>query len=643
VQGWRLASEDDGVPAARQQRKRKPQRRYPVGAEITDGGVAFRVWAPKRRHVAVAIEGGGEHALTGEPDGYFSGLVPGTEPGARYRFRLDADETLYPDPASRFQPEGPHGPSEVADPFAFRWSDAGWRGVTLAGQVIYEMHVGTFTRDGTWRAAAERLPWLKDLGITLIEVMPVNDFPGEFGWGYDGVDLFAPTRLYGRPDDLRRFVDAAHGLGIGVILDVVYNHFGPDGNYLGCFSDGYFTEAYENEWGDAINFDGPDAGPVREFFTANAAYWIDEFHFDGLRLDATQSIHDRSREHVIAAMTRAARTAAGGRSIVVIGENEPQHARLLRPPGKGGHGLDGLWNDDFHHSATVAATGRDEAYYEDHQGTPQELIAAAKHGFLFQGQFYAHQGKRRGTPGLDLPPAALVAFLQNHDQIANSARGLRLHQLTSPGRVRALTALVLLMPSTPMLFQGQEFQASAPFLYFADHKPELARLVRDGRHAFVRQFPSLAAPEMQGRLADPEARDSFERCKLDWREAERHGEAVALHRDLLRLRREDPTFSRQRQGGLDGAVLGPEAFALRYFGEGGDDRLMLVNLGRDLERRSILDPLVAPPEGRIWTLLWSSEHPRYGGGGTPPIETKERWRIVGHAAVVLAAAPAGPD
>ena len=234
------------MPAARQQPSRKPRRRYPVGAEVTDGGVAFRVWAPKRRHVAVVIEGGGEHAehaLTGEPDGYFSGFVPGTEPGARYRFRLDADETLYPDPASRFQPEGPHGPSEVADPFAFRWSDAGWRGVTLAGQVIYEMHVGTFTRDGTWRAAAERLPWLKDIGITLIEMMPVNEFPGEFGWGYDGVDLFAPTRLYGRPDDLRRFVDAAHGLGIGVILDVVYNHFGPDGNYVACFSDGYFTEA----------------------------------------------------------------------------------------------------------------------------------------------------------------------------------------------------------------------------------------------------------------------------------------------------------------------------------------------------------------------------------------------------------------
>ncbi|MDF3061343.1 MAG: treZ [Microvirga sp.] len=292
------------------------KRRYPIGAEVTKDGVFFRVWAPKRRHVSVVIEGGGEHALAPEGGGYFSGTIARAPAGTRYRFRLDQGKTLYPDPASRFQPDGPHGPSEIVDPFTFRWSDAGWAGVKLEGQILYEMHIGTFTPEGTWAAAAAKLPLLKDIGVTVLEMMPVNEFPGEFGWGYDGVDLFAPTRLYGAPDDLRRFVDAAHGLGMGVLLDVVYNHLGPDGNYLACFSDGYQTDRYKGEWGNPINFDGPDSGPVREFFAANAAYWIDEFHFDGLRIDATQSMFDASDEHVLANIVRAARDAAGERSIM---------------------------------------------------------------------------------------------------------------------------------------------------------------------------------------------------------------------------------------------------------------------------------------------------------------------------------------
>jgi maltooligosyltrehalose trehalohydrolase len=610
-------------------------RRYPVGAEPRSDGTAFRVWAPQRRRVSVVIEGGGEHSLQRESDGYFSGVVAEACHGSRYGFRLDEDATLYPDPASRYQPDGPHGLSQVVDPI-FPWSDRDWRGLTLKGQVLYELHVGTFTPEGTWVAAAGKLPLLKDIGVTAIEMMPVNEFTGRFGWGYDGVDLFAPTRLYGTPYDLRRFIDTAHRLGIGVILDVVYNHLGPDGNYLACFTGEYFTDRYENEWGEAINFDGDEAGPVRDFFIANAAYWIDEFHFDGLRLDATQSIFDVSPDHVIAAMARAARAAAGERSILIVGENEPQHTRLVRTPERGGYGLDALWNDDFHHSAMVALTGRNEAYYEDHHGAPQEFVAAAKYGYLFQGQFYAHQGKRRGMPGFDLFPAAFATFIQNHDQVANSAAGLRVHRLTSPGRHRAMTALMLLMPGTPMLFQGQEFSASTPFLYFADHKPDLARLVREGRQEFLTQFLSIASDEVRRRLADPSAAATFEACKLDWSEFERHAPAVALHRDLLRLRREDPVFSRQERHGVDGAVLGPEAFVLRFFGDSGEDRLLFVNFGRDLNRRSIPDPLVAPPEGRAWRLLWSSEHPDYGGTGTPEIETKERWRIPAHAAIVVA-------
>ncbi|NNM73600.1 malto-oligosyltrehalose trehalohydrolase [Enterovirga sp. DB1703] len=611
----------------------------PVGAEPVRGGVSFRVWAPKRGRVAVEIDGR-RHDLVREEGGYFSGTVPGAGPGARYGFRLDDDERLYPDPASRFQPEGPHGPSEVVDPDAFRWTDAGWPGIRLDGQVVYEMHVGTFTPEGTWRAAIEKLPHLKELGVTVVEMMPVAEFPGRFGWGYDGVDLFAPTRLYGRPEDLKAFIDAAHRIGIGVIHDVVYNHLGPDGNYLACFSPTYFSDRYETEWGDAINFDGPDSAEVRTFFLANAAYWIGEFHFDGLRLDATQSIFDSSPVHILREIAETSRRAAGPRSIILIGENEPQETRLVRPVEAGGYGLDALWNDDLHHSAMVALTGRAEAYYEDHDGSPQEFISAAKYGYLFQGQFYFHQGKNRGTPGLDLPPAAFVNFLQNHDQIANSAAGLRLQALSHPGQARALTALTLLLPGTPMLFQGQEFWASTPFFYFADHEQELARLVRDGRIEFVAQFPSVGEDaETRARLADPGSEETFRRSKLDWSEAASHAGALALHRDLIALRRTEPALARQERGALDGAVLGERAFVLRFLGAGGGDRLLLVNLGPDLVRRSIAEPLLAPPPAASgWALRFSTENPRYGGQGTPKIITDCGWRIPAHSSVLLAPA-----
>jgi maltooligosyltrehalose trehalohydrolase len=299
--------------------------------------------------------------------------------------------------------------------------------VPLDGQVLYEMHLGTFTPKGTWEAASRELPALAALGVTVLEIMPIADFPGRFGWGYDGVNLFAPTRLYGTPDDCRHFIDRAHALGMGVILDVVYNHIGPEGNVLPHFSPEYFTDRYSTDWGEAINYEDAHAGPVREYFLANAGYWIEEFHFDGLRIDATQNIYDTSADHILAAVARRVRQAAGGRATLLVGENEPQHAQLVRPPAQGGYGLDALWNDDFHHSAMVAMTGRNEAYYSDYHGTPQELISALKYGWLYQGQYYTWQQKRRGTPALDLQPGVFVTFLQNHDQIANSARGLRAH------------------------------------------------------------------------------------------------------------------------------------------------------------------------------------------------------------------------
>ena len=610
-------------------------RRLPVGAEVLAGaGVHFRVWAARRRRVEVVLDGGALE-LGAEPGGYFSGRAAAARAGSLYRFRLDGERDLYPDPVSRFQPEGPHGPSQVVDPSRFAWTDARWHGTPLEGQVIYEMHVGTYTREGTWQAAERQLPELASLGITVIEVMPVAEFPGRFGWGYDGVDLFAPTRLYGQPDDFRRFVDRAHGLGIGVILDVVYNHLGPDGNYLRQFSEHYFSDRYKNEWGEAINFDDAHAGPVREFFIANAGYWIDEYHLDGLRLDATQQIFDSSPEHILAAINRRVRDAACGRATLIVAENEAQHAKLARPPERGGYGLDSLWNDDFHHSARVALTGRNEAYYTGYLGDPQELLSAVKWGYLYQGQRSSWQKKRRGTPALDLAPAQFVTFLENHDQVSNSGRGQRLHQLTSPGRLKALTALLLLAPGTPMLFQGQEFAASSPFVYFADHRPELAKLVAKGRAQFLSQFPSLAQPETRACFRDPADPNTFERCKLDLSERERHAEIYALHRDLLRLRRDDPVFRRQRPRGVDGAVLGPQAFALRFLADDGADRLLVVNLGRDLRLDPSPEPLLAPPEGTMWTVLWSSEHPRYGGCGTPPLDSDEGWRIPGEAAVAL--------
>jgi maltooligosyltrehalose trehalohydrolase len=616
-----------------------PRRRWPIGAElVAPGQIHFRVWAPQRQRVAVVLEGPSPRSipLEAEGNGYFSGSVAG-EAGTRYRFQLDDEATLYPDPASRFQPEGPHGPSEVIDPAAFAWSDGGWPGMRPEGRVVYEMHLGTFTPEGSWQSAMSQLPRLADLGVDLLEVMPVADFPGRFGWGYDGVNLFAPSRIYGRPDDFRAFVDRAHSLGIGVILDVVYNHLGPDGNYLRAFSPAYFSERHQTDWGEAINFDGPDTAPVREFFANNAAYWIAEFHLDGLRLDATHSIYDDSPgEHILAAVSRAARQAAGNRSVVLIAEDESQRAHLARPLDRGGCGLDMVWNDDFHHSARVALTGRAEAYYSDFRGQPQELISAAKYGFLFQGQHYTWQEQPRGTPAFDLPPWVFVNFLDNHDQIANSGAGLRCHALTSPGRFRAMTAYLLLAPGTPMLFQGQEFAASAPFHYFADHNPELAEKVREGRLEFLEQFSSLADPEARPVIPDPHLPETFERCKLDPAEAERNEWAVALHRDLLRLRREDPTFRRQEPRRVDGAVLGLEAFVLRFFGaESAQDRLLLVNLGADLDYRPMPEPLLAPPAGCRWEVAWTSEDPRYGGGGIPSLRLDSVWLLPGNAACVL--------
>jgi maltooligosyltrehalose trehalohydrolase len=614
-------------------------RRFSVGAELQkNGGAHVRVWAPACKQVELVAPGVKDRVLpmAREPDGHFNVFDPGARAGGRYWFRLD-DDRLRPDPASRCQPDGPHEPSAYVDPFAFRWTDTKRKGLTPIGQVIYEMHVGTFTPEGTWASAAAQLDELARIGITTIEMMPIAEFPGRFGWGYDGVDLFAPVHVYGTPDDLRGFVDRAHAAGLGVILDIVFNHLGPDGNYLAEFSPDYFTDKYTNDWGRAINFEGPP--PVRAHFVQNGAYWIDEFHFDGLRLDATQDIHDGSPRHVIAELVDAARKAAAPVPIYIVAENEPQDTTIVRASDAGGYGADAAWNDDAHHTAVVALTGRREAYYSDYQGNAQELISCARFGYLYQGQWYSWQEKRRGTPALDLMPHSFVTYLENHDQVANSAFGRRLHHCAAPGRHRALTAWMLLGPGTPMLFQGQEFSTSRPFLYFADHKPELADAVRRGRVEFLAQFPSLTDDSVVGRLAAPGDVSTFEACRLDFSERERHKEAYALHVDLLRLRHEDPVLRRAGLYRPEGATIGPGALALRYLDAERGDRLLIVNLDCDLDFTPAREPLLAPPLKTKWRLAWSSEAPQYGGQGTPPIDPDAVWLMPGSSAMFFVSEP----
>jgi maltooligosyltrehalose trehalohydrolase len=582
----------------------------------------------------VLEESGRSFPLMKDEAGYFSGLVPIATAGMLYRYRLDNGDA-YPDPCSRYQPRGPHGPSLIVDPSTYAWRYPDWQGVRMQGQVIYELHVGTFTPEGTLDATIGQLDELKDCGVTVIELMPLAEFPGRWNWGYDGVDLFAPAHVYGDPDALKRFVDAAHERGLGVILDVVYNHFGPDGNYLPAFSDLYLTDRHPNEWGQAINFDGQGSGPVREFFIQNACYWITEFKLDGLRLDAVHAIYDDSPVHVLAELSRQARVAAGARSIVLIAECESQLITTIQSIEHGGWGLDGVWSDDFHHISRVALTGRGQAYYSDYRGTAPELLSVIKRGFVYQGQRYQWQKKPRGTVVKNEPASGFVFYLQNHDQVANHLHGDRIHALASHARYRAIAALLLLAPETPMLFMGQEFGASNPFLFFADHHSDLAAKVYEGRKKFLAEFPEYATPEAQAAVPDPADEATFQRSCLDLSERRRNAPIYRLHKDLLRLRRDDAILTRQDRRSLDGATLSPQALVLRYMGPADDDRLLVVNLGPDLNFMPAPEPLLAPVRDGSWTLQWSSEHPLYGGPGIVNPLSEQGWRIPSATATVF--------
>jgi len=520
-----------------------------LGATAHAGSTGFCVWAPEVGLAEVMIEAPGRsaelaavqlHPMTRGTDGYHRAVVPGIGAGDLYRYRLDG-RGPFPDPASRFQPDGVHGPSEVVDWRGFAWSDEEWAGIGLEETVLYELHVGTFTPEGTFAAAAARLPYLKELGVTAVELMPVADFPGQRNWGYDGVAPFAPARCYGTPDDLRRFVDHAHALGLAIHLDVVYNHLGPDGAYQSAFSRFYYSESHRSPWGAGINFDGPGSEPVRDYVIQNALRWVHEYHFDGLRLDATHAIVDDSVRHIVASVTSAVHSSleGSGRRVHVIAEDHRNLAWMMKPESERGWGLDGMWSDDFHHQMRRALAGDSDGYFQDFDGSSKSIAATARQGWFYTGQHAPYFGAPRGTDPAGIDSHRFVFFLQNHDQIGNRAVGDRLHHKIDPAAWRAASVLLLTLPETPLLFMGQEWAASSPFLYFTDHHAELGALVTEGRRKEFSRFAAFADPAARQSIPDPQSAATFEASRLRWDETttQPHVSAARLYRQLLSLRK----------------------------------------------------------------------------------------------------------
>lgn len=520
----------------------------PFGAEFSDSGVRFALWAPTARDVALVLDGE-RMAMPGEGDGWRRLIVPGVRAGARYRFLIDGDLEV-PDPASRFQPEDVFGESAVVDPGAYSWAASGWKGRPWEEAVIYEIHVGTATPEGTFAALEQRLPDIAELGISALQLMPLADVPGARNWGYDGVLPFAPEAAYGTPDDLKRLIDRAHQLGLMVFLDVVYNHFGPSGNYLNAYAGSFFTDRHKTPWGDAINFDGEHAGTVRDFFICNAIYWLDEYYFDGLRFDAVHAIIDDSPVHFLDSLSEHVR-AHFSREIHLILENEANEAqRLTRAEDGAPRTYTAQWADDTHNAWHVILTGEREGYYGDFVDRPVEHLGRAlAEGFSYQGEHAPHLGHARGEPSSHLPPQAFVAFLQNHDQVGNRALGERLCHIVPEEKLDLARAALLLSPDIPLLFMGEDWSASAPFQFFVDFPDkQLSKSVRDGRMREFAKFKGFA-----DRLPDPTSSETFSRSKIDWSERMRAPHAAVLSdvRDLLVLRREEivPLLKSEFRGG----------------------------------------------------------------------------------------------
>jgi len=515
----------------------------PFGAEVlSNGSVRFRLWAPNAKRVALCLENGrrGTHFVLPLENGWFERISPEATAGSLYRFQID-DKVEVPDPASRFQPQDVQGPSEVVDPTAFHWNDEHWRGRPWEEAVIYELHVGTFSPEGTFRGVEQKLDYLRDLGITAVELMPVADFSGTRNWGYDGVLLFAPDSSYGRPEDLRQLVQAAHAKGLMIFLDVVYNHFGPEGNYLHLYAPQFFTKRHTTPWGDAINFDGLESRVVRDFFIHNALYWLEEFHFDGLRLDAVHAIVDESTPDFLTELAQRVRERFGAeRFIHLIVENVDNTTRYLsRDQADSARLYDAQWNDDIHHCLHVLLTGETDGYYSDYApDSMRHLCRCLREGFAYQGEYSEYHGENRGEPSTHLPPSAFISFLQNHDQTGNRAFGERIAQLADPRSLKAVMETLLLAPPPPLIFMGEEFGASSPFLFFCDFHGDLAAAVTNGRRSEFTRFARFNSPDVRESIPDPNAENTFLQSKLNWDSLRDkvHAGWLNLYRQLLALR-----------------------------------------------------------------------------------------------------------
>lgn len=581
------------------------------GALCRPVSTEFRLWAPAASRVEAVIERTGQPAavygLTRTDDGFFSVVLDSVGPGDLYRYRVDG-RGPWPDPASRFQPQGVHGPSQVVDSSAFEWTDQAWAGIPMEELVLYELHVGTFTREGTFSSAARRLPLLQDLGITAVELMPVADFPGERNWGYDGVALFAPARRYGSPDDLRRFVDSAHQLGLAVHLDVVYNHIGPDGSYLAALEPQLFSARHRSPWGKGINFDGPGSAMVRCFFIENALHWIHEYHIDGLRLDATHAIVDESPRHFLAELAAEVHhsTRSLRRRTLLIAEDNRNLPIMASPALEGGWDLDGVWSDDFHHQIRRCLAGDRDAYFADFDGSTGAIAATLRQGWFYCGQDSPYFGGKRGADPCAMKLPSFVICIQNHDQTGNRAMGDRLHHGVSPASYRAASALLLLAPETPLLFMGQEWAASTPFQFFTDHHPELGRLVTEGRRREFARFRSYSDPAAREKIPDPQDLSTFARCRLNWDEAqlERHASVRRLYEALLRLRRTQPALRSRLREDFDIEALGEHALWLRRRC-GRHQLLAIVQLRGDGVHR--LPPELVSGAGAGWKTVLTTE------------------------------------
>ncbi len=579
------------------------ERTIPGAVYVPGKGTGFRVWAPLYDNVEVVITAPEECTVALEKDerGYFNGLLPDVRPGARYLYRLD-EVGEHPDPASRYQPEGVHGPSEVVEP-QFPWTDGGWRGISLSDYVLYELHTGTFTREGTFEGVIAHLDRLKDLGVMAVELMPVAQFPGSRNWGYDGVLLYAPQDSYGGPEGLKRLVDACHQKGLAAVLDVVYNHLGPEGNRLPEFGP-YFTERYKTPWGAALNFDGPYSDEVRRFFIDNALYWFTEFHIDALRLDALHAIVDNSSYTFFEQLADEVHNLREqlGRRIYLIGESSADNARLITVKELGGYGIDAQWNDDFHHSLRTLITGEQDGYYEDY-GRMEHLEKAYREGYVYSGEYSKFRKKRHGTSSAGIPAERFVVFSQNHDQVGNRLLGDRLAASVDFTTLKLAAGLVLLSPYVPLLFMGEEYGETAPFPYFVSHTdPELVEAVRKGR------AEEFAGFKHEGEVPDTQAESTFLSGKLNFN-LMKEGHHRILHdfyRELLRLRREEPALARPSKQDIE--VRGDErtkTLTVRRR-HGRDDIVVLFNINSEAAAL----PLV--PEGR-WKVLLDSAAERWGG------------------------------